>query len=188
VIRAVLVLSLLVVPSFDAHAAAFTLSEADKSEALRVGASSITTDGFDTEWRVSNGGGESVTVLTPFHRLAIAARHAAFKDEPLKPAESDRVLRQDSNRLVLWVQLRGRDERFARFYVPRLMAGTRHIKPTFVQNERTAARQEDGAYVARCVYGFPARDLAETKKVALVVADGDGREVSRFDIDLSTMR
>lgn len=186
--RALLVLSLLVLASVDAHAAAFTLSEAQKSEALRVGTSSITTEAFDAEWRVSNGGGESVTVITPFHRLAIAARNAAFKDEPLKPAEPDRLLRQDSNRLVLLVQLRGRDERFARFYTPRLIAGARQIKPTFVQNEQTAARQEDGAYVARCVYRFPARDLAETANVALVVADSDGREVSRFDIALSTMR
>jgi hypothetical protein len=171
-----------------AQAAAFTLSEAQKKEALRVGAASITADAFDGEWRVSNGAGESVTVLTPFHRLAIAARNAAFKDEPLKPSEPDRLLRQDSNRLVLWVQLRGRTEGFARFYAPRLVAGPREIKPTFVQNERTAARQQDGAYVARCVYGFPARELTEAGRMALVVADGDGREVSRFTIDLSRMR
>jgi hypothetical protein len=89
---------------------------------------------------------------------------------------------------VLWVHLRGRTEGFARFYKPRLRAGTQDIKPAFVQNEHTAARQQDGAYVARCVYGFPVRDLPETGRVALVVADGDGREVSRFTIDLSTMR
>jgi hypothetical protein len=171
-----------------AHAAAFALSEAQKQEALRVGTASITADVFDAEWRVTNGGGETVTVLTPFHRLAIAARNAAFKDEPLKPSEPDRLLRQESNRLVLWVQLRGRTEGFARFYAPRLVAGTREIKPAFVQNERTAARQQDGAYVARCVYGFPARELTEAGRVALVVADGDGREVSRFTIDLSRMR
>lgn len=186
--RALLVVSVLALASVDAHAAAFTLSEAQKSEALRVGTASITAEAFDAEWRVTNSVGESVTVLTPFHRLAVAARNAAFKEEPLKPSEPDRLLRQDSNRLVLWVQLRGRHEGFARFYVPRLIAGGRPIKPTFVQNERTAARQEDGAYLARCVYGFPAREVAETAKVALVVADGDGREVSRFDIDLSRMR
>jgi hypothetical protein len=186
--RALLLPSLFVLLVVEAHAAAFTLSETQKSEALRVGTSSITTEAFDAEWRVSNGSGESVTVITPFHRLAMAARNAAFKDEPLKPAEPDRLLRHDNNRLVLWVQLRGRHERFARFYAPRLIAGDRQIKPTFVQNEQTAARQEDGAYVARCVYRFPARDLADTAKVALVVGDSDGREVSRFDIDLSTMR
>jgi len=186
--HALCVLSLIALASLDAHAAAFTLSEAQKSEALRVGTSSITREAFDAEWRVSNGAGESVTVLTPFHRLAIAARHAAFKDEPLKPSEPDRVLRQDSNRLVLWVHLRGRHESFARFYAPRLIAGTRQIKPAFVQNERTAARQEDGVYVARCVYGFPIQDLNGRSRVELSVADSDGRDVSRFSIDLSMMR
>ena len=185
--RAVLVVILLVLAPLRAEAAAFTLSEAQKQDAMRLGATSISAQDFDAEWRVSKGG-ESVTVLTPFHRLAAAARNAAFKNEPLKPTEPDRLLRRDANRLVLWVQLRGRSEGFARFYAPRLAAGTREIKPAFVQNERTAARQEDGTYVARCVYGFPARELTEAATVALVVADGDGREVSRFTIDLSTMR
>jgi hypothetical protein len=186
--RALVAAAFVALASLDAHAAAFTLSETQKQEAMRVGAASITAETFDAEWRVKNGGGESVTVLTPFHRLAIAARNAAFKDEPLKPSEPDRVLRQDGNRLVLWVHLRGRTEGFARFYKPRLRAGSQEIKPAFVQNEHTAARQPDGAYLARCVYGFPARDLPETGRVALVVSDADGREVSRFTIDLSTMR
>jgi hypothetical protein len=185
--RALLVVALVALAPLAAHAAAFSLSEAQKQEAVRVGAGSITAEAFDAEWRVTNGG-ESVTVVTPFHRLALAARNAAFKDEPLKPSEPDRLLRQESNRLVLWVHLRGRTEGFARFYAPRLVAGTREVKPTFVQNERTAARQPDGVYVARCVYGFPTRELPEAGRVALVVADGDGREVSRFNIDLSTMR
>lgn len=185
---ALLILALLALAPVAAHAAAFTLSEAQKKEAMRVGAGSISEESFDAEWRVSNGGTEGVTVLTPFHRLAVAARNAAFKNEPLKPSEPDRLLRQEGNRLVLWVQLRGRHESFARFYAPRLVVGTRVIKPAFVQNERTAARQEDGAYVARCVYGFSTHDLTEAAKVALVVADADGREVSRFHIDLSTMR
>ena len=52
----------------------------------------------------------------------------------------------------------------------------------------TAVRQGDGAYMARCVYGFPIQDLTGTTPVALVVADSDGREVSRFTIDLGSMR
>ena len=167
--RALLILTLLALAPLDAHAAAFTLSEAQKKEAMRVGAGSISAESFDAEWRVSNGGAEGVTVLTPFHRLAVAARNAAFKNQPLKPSEPDRLLRQESNRLVLWVQLRGRHESFARFYAPRLVAGTREIKPTFVQNERTAARQEDGAYVARCVYGFPTHELTEAAKRRLLL-------------------
>jgi hypothetical protein len=187
VIRALLVLAALAVAS-DALAASFTLTDADKRAAIRTGERSVTTEAFDREWRVTNGGGETATVVTPFHRLTVAARHATFKNDPLKPAEVDRVLKEDAGRLVVWVNLRGRAEDFARFYVPRLEAGDRQIKATFVQNERTAARQEDGAYMARCVYGFPIQDLTGKARVALVVADPDGHDVSRFTIDLASMR
>ena len=186
-IRALLVLAVVAVGS-EVSAASFTLTDADKRAAIRTGERSVTTEGFDREWRVSNGGGETATVVTPFHRLTVAARHATFKNDPLKPADVDRVLKEGAGRLVLWVSLRGRSEDFARFYVPRLVAGEREIKASFVQNERTAMRQEDGAYVARCVYGFPIQDLTGRQTVALVVADPDGGDVSRFTIDLASMR
>jgi hypothetical protein len=169
-------------------AASFTLSDADKRAAIQAGERSITSETFDREWRVSNGGGETATVVTPFHRLTVAARHATFKNDPLKPTDIDRVVKEDAGRLVVWVNLKGRSESFARFYVPRLLAGERQIKASFVQNERTAVRQEDGAYLARCVYGFPVQDITGSATVALVVADPEGRDVSRFTIDLASMR
>jgi hypothetical protein len=187
VIRALVVLALLAVAG-DAMAASFLLSDADKRAAIHTGERSITTETFDREWRVTNGGGETATVLTPFHRLTVAARHAAFKNDSLKPADVARVLKEDAGRLVVWVNLRGKGEDFARFYVPRLVAGDREIKASFVQNERTAVRQDDGAYLARCVYGFPVQDLTGNTRVALVVVDPDGRDVSRFTIDLASMR
>lgn len=171
----------------EALAATFTLGERDQQAAIHAGERSITSEGFDREWRVSTGG-ESVTVLTPFHRLVIAARHAAFKNEPIKPAEVQRVLKQDAGRLMVSVQLRGKREDFARHLVPRLVAGPREIKAAFVQNERTPLAEDDGVYVARCVYGFPIQDLTGRERVSLHVADPEGRDVSRFTIDLSTMR
>jgi len=72
--------------------------------------------------------------------------------------------------------------------VPRLQVGDREIKASFVQNERTALRQDDGVYLARCVYGFPVRDLDGRARAALVIADADGRHVGRFTLDLSSMR
>ena len=77
--------------------------------------------------------------------------------------------------------------RLAPGHLPRLV-GDREIKPTFVQNERTAQRQDDGRYLARCVYGFPTRDINGRGPATLIVADGDGRDVSRFAIDLGKMR
>ncbi|PYM25756.1 MAG: hypothetical protein DMD78_05820 [Candidatus Rokuibacteriota bacterium] len=181
------VLAVLAVGS-EALAASFTLTDADRRAAIRTGERSVTSETFDGEWRVTNGGGETATVLTPFHRLMVAARHAAFKNEPLKLNEVDRVLKENAGRLVVWVSLRGRSEEFARFYVPRLVAAEREIRASFVQNERTASRQEDGAYMARCVYGFPIQELTGRARVALVVADSDGHDVSRFTIDLAGMR
>jgi hypothetical protein len=187
VIRALLVAATLVALTNEAFAASFTLGEAEKRAAIRVGERSRTEEVFDREWRVANGD-ESATVLTPFHRLVVAARHAAFKNGTIKPTEVERVLKQDAGRLLLWVQLRGSSEGFARHYVPRLQAGPREIMPAFVQNERTAVRQEDGVYVARCLYGFPTRDLDGRSRVQLTVADAEGRTVSRFTIDLASMR
>jgi hypothetical protein len=86
------------------------------------------------------------------------------------------------------VVLRGPAEDFARHYVPRLLDGPREIKASSVQNERTAVRQEDGSYRARCIYRFPTRDIEARGRLALVVADADGRDVDHFTIDLSAMR
>jgi hypothetical protein len=189
VIRALLVVTVVALGvAAEAAAATFTLSDADTQAAVQAGERSTLSEGFDREWRVSGDHDTSLTVLTPFHRLLLAARHAAFKKDPLKPTEIARVLKQDAQRLVLWAHLRGPREDFARHYVARLTAGDREIKPSFVQNERTALRLDDGAYLARCVYGFPVRDLDPRGRVVLTVADADGREVSRFTIDLSTMR
>ena len=168
--------------------AALALTEAQRREAIRTGEKSVTAEAFDGEWHVKNDAGERAVVMTPFHRLAIAARHAAFNGKPLKPGEPERVLRETRDRLVFWVSLRGASEDFARYYVPRLVIGDVEVKASFVQNERTAIREADGRYVARCVYGFPTRDVKAGDRVALVVADTDGRDVSRFVIELASMR
>jgi hypothetical protein len=169
-------------------AASLQLDEAERSTAIRVGTDSVQSDAFGDEWRVSNGNGEAVIVLTPFHLIANAARHATFKNDPLKPGDVDKLLRSQDKRLVLMVTLRGPREDFAQRYTPRLLAGDREIKPTFVQNERTAGRRGDGGYVAHCTYGFPTRDLSSTTRASLIIGDGSGRDVSTFVIDLASMR
>ena len=171
-----------------AAGAALTLDDKTRQEAIRAGEKSVTSDAFDAEWKVKNGAGDTLSVLTPFHRLVIAARHATFNGKPLKHGDAEKVVRESRERLLLWVELSGRAEDFARLYTPRLTIGDREIKPVFVQNERTAARQDDGRYLARCAYGFSTRDLDGRGRAALIVADGDGRDVSRFTIDLGKMR
>jgi hypothetical protein len=174
------------------EAAALVLDEKEIGQALEVGQRSTTTDtAFDAEWRITNAAGEVTLVVTPFYRLALAARQAAFQGQALRPSERTRVLREQRDRLPMWVRLRGDREDFARHYAPRFIVsgagGSTEISPSFVQNERTALR-EDGAFVARCVYGFPTREITGTSQGTLVVRDAGGGEVSRFSIDLARMR
>jgi len=170
------------------RAASFTLEPQQRTDALRVGAQSITRDSFDAEWRVAGASGDSVTVITPFHRLVLAARNAAFKKEHMKESEPAKLLREQQDRLVIWVNLHGPREDFARFYSPRILLEDREIEPAFVQNERTAVRTDAGVYRARCVYGFPVKEMNPKARLILVVRNPDGRDVSRFTIDLASMR
>ena len=133
-------------------------------------------------------GGESVTVLTPFHRLVVAARHAAFKNEPVTPSEVSRVLRQDAGRLVMWVQLRGKREDFARHFAPK-RPGRHPRDQALLRAERAHGPAPGGRRLRGPLrVRLPLRDLNGRDRLALRVADSDGRDVSRFTIDLSTMR
>src|SRR5207244_1214517 len=80
--------------SAPAAAVSFTLTEREQAEAIHVSERSVTAETFGSEWVQSTGAGE-VTVMTPFHRLALAARQAAFKQNTMKPAD---VARHDGGR------------------------------------------------------------------------------------------
>lgn len=172
-----------------AGAALFTLTEAQRAEALRIGERSVTKEtGFDAEWRVQNAAGESLTVMTPFYRLMLASRNAAFKNDPVKPQDQEKLLKDLTDRLTVWVQLHGPKEDFARHYKPRLLVADREIEPSFVQNERTGLRQANGSFLARSVYAFPNRAITGQSRLELVIRDPDGQLMSRFAIELGKMR
>jgi len=184
---AVLVLAACAAAQAPAAAASFALTAQEQAEALRVGEQSVRNEAFGGEWSSSNEWGD-ITVVTPFLRLALAARQAGFKQKPMTPADVDKVLRADRERLVFWVSLRGSRGDFARFYAPALIVGgPGELRPTFVQNERSALRQEDGRYLARCVYGFATAALNPKGRVILVVRDQGGKEVARFPVDLGAI-
>lgn len=188
VLAAGLVASTLSAGARTGTAASLVLGDAEKRQALAYGRQSMQRENFDAEWRVTNAAGDSLLVLTPFHRLVIAARHSAFRDEPMRPNEPDRLLREQKDRLVLSVHLRGRGDEFSRHFVPELLAGDRRVKASFVQNDRAPERLAHGLVLARCMYAFPVKELVETPRVVLVVSDASGREASRFIIDLASMR
>jgi hypothetical protein len=171
-----------------AGAASLALTDAQMREALRTGAASLTVESFDAEWRVTGSRGDSVLVVTPFHRLAAAARNAAFKNEEVRPGDVTRMLREQRDRLVVWATLRGERADFARYLRPELSVGDRVIKPAFVQNEHTPAPTGDGGYIARCVWWFPTTDLTGKSRLLLAIRDTDGRETHTFTIDLARMR
>jgi hypothetical protein len=170
-------------------AALLTLTQAQQAEALRVGERSVTKEsGFDVEWRVDNASGESLTVMTPFYRLMLASRNAAFKNELVKPQDQEKLLKDMTDRLMVWVQLHGPKEDFARYYKPRLLVADREIEPVFVQNERTGLRQANGSFLARSVFAFPSREITGQSRLVLVIRDPDDKVMSRFAIELAKMR
>lgn len=169
-------------------AALFTLMPRDRDEAVGVGRRSVTTEDWGGEWRVDGGVGQFVTVMTPFHRLALAARNSAFQDKELKPREVESLLKDQQNKVVFFATLRGGRVDFSRFYTPVLLARQQEIKASFTQNERTALRGEDGQYTARCLYVFPAEGVDPRASVTLLIRDNEEKVVARFTVDLSTMR
>ena len=180
---------LLWLPSLPALAASFTLTPGQIAEATRVGQQSVASQEFGTEWEVANEKGETLTVLTPFHRVALAARNAAFKNDTVKPREVEAILKNHQGRLSFRAALRGSRADFARWYQPVLLTPRdAELKPSFVQNERTALRLEDGQYLARCLYVFPAEGFSPGGRVTVLIRDRQNRNVSRFTVDLSTIR
>jgi hypothetical protein len=172
-----------------AGAASFTLTPEQRDAAMEMGRRSVISDRFGAEWRVrGDGAGEGLVVMTPFHRLALAARNSAFKNEELKPKEVDALLAEQEGKLTVWATLKGARVDFARFYTPVLVNGQQQIKAAFTQNERTARREEDGGYSARCLYVFPAAGLKPSGPLTLIVKDTDGKPVATFTLDLSAMR
>jgi hypothetical protein len=184
----VLAIGLSLTGSAPGDAASFTLMPQDRDEAVRVGRRSVIAEDWAGEWRVNGGAGQFVTVMTPFHRLALAARNSAFQDKELRPRDVESVLKDQQGKVVFWATLRGGRVDFARFYTPTLQARQREIKASFTQNERTALRGDDGQFTARCVYVFPAEGLDPRSTMTLLVRDGEEKVVARFTVDLSTMR
>jgi hypothetical protein len=172
-----------------AAGASFTLTTAERDEAIQLGKRSVISDEFGAEWRVAGEvPGQSVVVMTPFHRLALAARNSAFKNQELKQKDIDSAVKEQEGTLTLWATLRGGKTDFARFYAPVLVSGSQEIKASFAQNERTARREDDGSFTARCLYVFPAETVKPNDKVVLIVRDADGKQVAKFTVDLAAMR
>ena len=170
------------------EAVSFALADRDREQAIRAGRRSIVAEEFGAEWRLKDASGQTLVVMTPFHRLALAARKSAFRSRELKPREVESLLKDYEGKIAFQVTLRGGKTDFARFYTPTLVVGAREVKASFVQNEHTALRGEDGRYAAQCLYVFPAEGLNPKGRVVLVVKDADEREVAKFTVDLAAMR
>jgi hypothetical protein len=69
-----------------------------------------------------------------------------------------------------------------------LVARQQEIKASFAQNERTALRDNDGQFTARCLYVFPAEGVDPKATVTLLVRDVEEKVVAKFTVDLAAMR
>jgi hypothetical protein len=166
------------------------LTAAGIDEAIGAGTASITQEDFAEEWQLRLPGGEEVVVSTPFSRLALAARQAAMKGEELTEKQRKEQIDRGKGRIQLLVTMYGRARDFARWYQPTLLVGGREVKATFVQNERTPMRLEDGRFAARNVYVFPIEELPSDAAVTLLVrsAPPDHKEILRAALDLGKFR
>ena len=183
-----LVLAVGLVAATPGEAISVALTDRDRDQAIRAGKKSIVSEEFGGEWRVKDGAGQTAVVMTPFHRLALAARNSAFQSKELRQRDVDSLLKKTEGTIAFWVTLRGGTAEFARYYTPEIIAGSQTVRPSFVQNERTAIRQDDGRYAAQCVYSFPAEGIDPKGRVVLVVKDADEKEVAKFTVDLAAMR
>src|SRR3989304_2436097 len=59
-------------------AASFSLTSQEIQAAIRFGQRAIVNEKFDREWNLTSASGETLKVVTPFFRLAQAARNAPF--------------------------------------------------------------------------------------------------------------
>lgn len=166
------------------------LTPAGVQEAIDAGTASVTQDEFAEEWQLRLPGGEEVVFSTPFSRLALAARQAAMKGEPLTDKQQQEQFDRGKGRIQLLVTMYGRSRDFARWYRPVLMVGGREVKPAFAQNEQTPLSLGEGRYAARNVYVFPLEELPTNGAVTLVVraAPPDYKEVLRASLDLGKFR
>lgn len=183
-----LVLAVGLVAATPGEAMSLALTDRDREQAIRAGKKSIVAEEFGAEWRIKDTVGQTVVVMTPFYRLALAARNSAFQSKELRPRDVNSLVKGSEGKLAFWVTLRGGKSDFARFYTPEIVAGSQTVKASFVQNERTAIREDDGRYAAQCVYAFPAEGIDPKGRVILVVRDAEEKEVAKFTVDLAAMR
>ena len=169
-------------------AASFQLGPKEIEDAIRTGKQSLIQEEFGAEWRQINPSGHELIVQTPFYRVALLARLAAFKGEEPDKSEIGKLLKASQNRILFWVSFQGPRSDFAKAYRPALLVAGKEVKPAFVQNERTALLIDRGRYLARSLYAFPADEVDPRGLVSLVVRSFEGQEVSRFQVNLATMR
>jgi hypothetical protein len=165
------------------------LSGEDVKKAVDEGTRAIAQEDFGEEWRVRLPRGEEVQLMTPYSRVVLAARHAAFKEEPLTPKQLQDQIDRGKGKLQVLITMFGREIDFARWYQAVLRVGDLEVKATFTQNERTAIRTQDGRFAARNVYVFPLEGLPARGGVTLVISHSiEKKEVLRAALDLSKMR
>src|SRR5260370_7312506 len=74
------------------EAMSFALADRDREQAIRVGKKSIVEEQFGGEWRLKDGSGQTLVVVTPFPKRALAPRNSTFPRQELNPKAGPSVL------------------------------------------------------------------------------------------------
>ncbi len=189
VVRASAIVTVGLALAWPARAIVPELTDPEVENAVDVGTKAMVQEDFGEEWHLRLPDGEEITVSTPFSRLALAARQAALKGEPLTDKQRQDQIDRGKGRIQFMITMFGRQPDFARWYQAVLRVGDREIKATFNQNERSPLRTPDGRLAARNIYVFPLEGVPPTGTVTLVVRNQpDQKEVLRAAVDLAKMR
>jgi hypothetical protein len=165
------------------------LGTEEVEQAIEAGTQALAQEDFGEEWRVVLPDDGEIVLSTPFSRLALAARQAAVRGEPLSDKQRQEQIDRGKGRIQFLVTMHGPSGDFARWLQAVLLVGEREVKATFTQNERTALPVEQGRFAARNVYVFPLEGLPADGTVTLVVTHQiQKKEMLRAPVDLSRIR
>lgn len=126
------------------------------------------------------------TLWTPYHNVAFKAKKAAVEKRELSEGEILRALHFKES-LTFVVSVFGEYMEFAKGYNAILYSEDKPIYPmySFLPDYAEPSRfyPEDPAYVAGCVYKFPAENINQNSTLKLLITSPEGKELE-FPFDL----
>jgi len=182
----------LIAPS-DSIAMLQKLSPEQKDDAIKFGKKSVKIEvpEFIKEWSVDNGKNGFAFITTEFLALAFASRQAALQSSELNNFDIEDTLAKSSGKLVFQVSLLGNSNTFSKDFTAVIRVGDKTFPSTFWNNPPADPYGDGNAkpdFQAASDYYFPSEGIDPNSTITLVVLDKEGKDVSKFQFNLSKMR